>query len=103
VQAHDVRPAVERAEHHADAAVLPQVGDGLPRRCGEVEVGERVLVKHLERAARALRRDVDEPVPGERRGAHEEERLRFDERGELGVDALVDLGHDPTVARITPR
>jgi hypothetical protein len=78
-----------------------QVGDGLHAAAGEVEVGERMRVEHLERAARALRRDVDEPVPGEWRGAHEEERLRFHERGELGVDALVDLGRVATVARIT--
>ena len=47
VQAQDPRRALERAQHHDDAAVLADVGDRLGAAADHVEVGDGVVVEHL--------------------------------------------------------
>jgi hypothetical protein len=93
VQAQDPRRAIEGAQHHDDAPVLADVGDRLRARADDVEVGDRVVVEHAQRADRPLRRDVDVTVAGERRGSDEEQRLARDPRALDVRDALVDLAH----------
>jgi hypothetical protein len=93
VQAQDPRRALERAQHHDDAPVLAQVGDRLGAAAHEVEVRDRVVVEHPQRADRALGRDVDVPVAVERRGADEEQGLARDPVALVLVDPLVDAAH----------
>ena len=94
VQAQDSRRALEGAQHHDDAPILAQVGDRLRAGADYVEIGDRVVVEHPERVDRALGREVDVPVAGQRRGAREEERLAGDPVALVIVDAVEDLGHD---------
>ena len=68
-QADDPRRSLEAAEHHDDAAVLAHVGDRLGAAPDVVEVGDATRAEHAQRAARALRGDVDVAVSGERGGA----------------------------------
>ena len=93
VQAQDPRRAVERAEHHADAAVLAQVGDRLRAAADDVQVGDGVVVEHPKGPDRSLRGDVDVPVVTRWRRAHEEYRLFGDPCLLVVVDAIVDAAH----------
>ena len=52
VQPHDPRRALERAEHHADAPVLAQVGDRLDPAPEQVDVGEAERAQHAAFDAR---------------------------------------------------
>ena len=95
MQAHDPRRAVERAEHHNDAAVLARMGDRLCAAAYEVEVPDLARPEDPEPAQVALRRHVDVAVLGERSGANEEHVL--DPGGELLVDRFVHLAHAASV------
>src|SRR4051794_22702687 len=92
VEAHDPRRAVEGAEHDADAAVVPQVGDRLRTTADVVVVLDRPLVDDPERADRPLRRDVH-VAAARRRRRDEEQALPTDPVRQLRVDALEDLSH----------
>jgi hypothetical protein len=93
VEPDDPRRPLEGAEHHDDAAVLAHVGDRLGAAPDVVEVGDTTRAEHAQRAARALRRDVDVAVPGERGAADEEHRLAGDPGAQLVVDLVVGARH----------
>ena len=75
MEAHDPGRPLEGAEHHYDAAVLPQVGDGLDTAASEVEVGDSARPDDGEGAVEAFGRQVEEPVAGQRGGGDEEHVL----------------------------
>ena len=95
VQAQDARRAVERAEHHADAAVLAQVGDRLGAAADEVEPGDRLRVEDAE-AVLALGRQVDVAVGAGWRGGDEEDLLRGDEVPDAGSDSSQSIKASPS-------
>ena len=85
--------ALEGGEHHADAAVLPEVGDRLDAAADHVDVGEAERAGDAEHARAALGRDVDVAAVAARRRGHEEDVLALDERAEGVVDRVEHLGH----------
>ena len=93
VEAEDLRRALEGGEHHADAPVLLEVGDGLDAAAEHVGVGEAERAGDAEHARAALGRDVDVAAVAARRRGHEEDVLAFDERAEGVVDRVEHLGH----------
>ena len=102
VQAHDVRRALERAEHQADAAVVAQVGDRLRAAAGQVEVRHLVRAEHRERPGQPLRRHVHVALAARRRRADEEHRLRQHERRQALVDRACSLLTGRTPRRCGP-
>jgi hypothetical protein len=75
VEAHDAGRAVERAEHHDDAAVLAEVRDRLHAAAGLVEVGDATRTEDDELVTIALRRAVEVASRVERCRRDEEHRL----------------------------
>ncbi len=96
-QPQDPRVAGERAEHHGDAAVVAQMGDGFHAAAEQVKVGNGVLVEHREGVAISLGGQVDSSTLG-RCGGNEEYGLFVDEVAQRPVDAFKFLRHVSSVA-----
>src|SRR5262249_38807415 len=77
-----------------DPPVLAEVGNGLHAAARQVEIGHRAAVEDRE-GVEPLRRAVEVPVAGERRGGDEEDVLGAEKRLQLLVDLVVGLAHAP--------
>ena len=97
VETHDVRRAVERAEHQRDTPVVPEMGDRLGPTPREIQVRDFVGGEHSERVE-TLGREVHVAVGSRRRRRHEEQVLGLDQCLDCRGDLVERAGHQTPTA-----
>src|SRR5947209_7742557 len=102
MNAKNPRRPLEGTEHEDDAAIVPQMRDGLDAAAGEIEIGNGQWIDDVQRVE-PLGRAVHMPTVARSCGC-EEEMLALDPGDQIRSDGFVDATHDgPILCELTLR